>query len=267
MRALKLIRTVFAVVGTMAATAAGAYAGALLSPFHGAQPAGSAQAGAACGGSARVGYEVRYDAGRAGYVVSGVRLLGTAPSCAGDDAAVALGNADGELIDGGWAAGTVAAGETLLPLDAPVLAKDVGTLAVALSSAPAAPDDVPADPPPVKATAPPQTVTIANAPPCPHGTRIGRRVVGTSANDCLFGTAGPDVLAGLAGSDLLVGAAGNDRLEGGPGDDHLSGGAGNDKLYGGPGDDHLDGGPGQDVCVGGGGHDTYDSCEKIVRPL
>lgn len=87
---------------------------------------------------------------------------------------------------------------------------------------------------------------------------------GGSGNDTLYGDDGSDTLDGGAGNDSLMGGAGADVLSGGSGNDSLYGDAGSDTLDGGAGNDSLSGGAGADVFrLGiGSGQDTiynYDS--------
>ncbi|HEY3184544.1 MAG TPA: calcium-binding protein [Gaiellaceae bacterium] len=297
MRPIAVLKTLLAVAGTVAATAAGAYAGALFTPFHQqAAPATAlAPGGESCGdGSVRVGYDVAFESASGGYVVRGVTVADYSTGCSGKNVAVALGTPGGVPLAGGTATGRLDPRSTALALDAPVLAAAVGTLNVSISQV----DDAPADGG-GGSSGSGGTVTVAgttttttvptpsrgqgSAPPCARGTVIGARVMGSAGDDCLFGTAGPNVLVGGGGKDLLAGGAGNDRLLGGPGDDLLSGGTGNDRLEGGPGRDRLEGGagsdylvggpgndrlvggPGRDTCVALGGRDTFVSCERIRR--
>jgi Ca2+-binding RTX toxin-like protein len=300
MRPLAVLKTLLAVAGTVAATAAGAYAGALFTPFHQqAAPATAlAPGGESCGdGSVRVGYDVAFEAAGGGYVVRGVTVADYATGCSGKNVAIALGTTGGVPLAGGTATGRLGPSSTALALDAPVLAGDVGTLNVSISQVDQAPaggrggsggssgggGTVTVAGTTTTTTVPTPSAGQGSAPPCPRGTVIGARVMGSPGNDCLFGTAGPNVLVGGAGRDLLAGGAGNDRLlggrgddllsggpgndrlEGGPGRDRLEGGAGSDYLVGGPGDDRLVGGPGRDTCVALGGRDTFVSCERIRR--
>jgi Ca2+-binding RTX toxin-like protein len=297
MRLLTALKTVLAVAGTVAATAAGAHAGALFTPFHrqAAPLTALAPGDESCGdASVRVGYDVGFEAASGSYVVRGVTVADYANRCSGKDVAVALGTPGGVPLAGGTATAPLHAGSTDLSLDGPVPAASVGTLNVSIFQV----DETPASGSSgggVTVAVPGTTATTTvptpappvggqgNAPPCPRGTVIGARIMGTRANDCLFGTAGPNVLVGGAGRDLLAGGAGNDRLDGGTGDDTLNGGSGADRLDGGPGNDRLDGGtgddtliggpgndrlaggPGRDTCVSLGGRDTFVSCERIRK--
>ena len=74
MRTLGALKTVFAVAGTLAATAAGAYAGALSTPFGASSATSGADPAATCDGSVRVGYDVAYSGASGGYVVRGVHV-------------------------------------------------------------------------------------------------------------------------------------------------------------------------------------------------
>jgi Ca2+-binding RTX toxin-like protein len=301
MRPFAVLKTLLAVAGTVAATAAGAYAGALLTPFHQqAAPATAlAPGGESCGdGSVRVGYDVGFESASGGYVVRGVTVADYSSGCSGKNVAVALGTPGGVPLAGGTATGRLGPSSTALALDAPVLAGAVGTLNVSIFQV----DDAPAaggggsssgrggggGTVTVAGTTATTTVPTpaggqGNAPPCARGAVIGARVMGSPGDDCLFGTGGPNVLVGGDGKDLLAGGAGDDRLLGGPGDDLLSGGTGNDRLEGGPGRDRLEGGtgsdylvgghgndrlvggPGSDTCIALGGRDTFVSCERIRR--
>lgn len=266
MRTLAALKTVLAVAGTILATAAGAYAGALLTPF-GASSAGTsapANLAAVCDGSVRVGYDVAFSGALGGYVVQGVDVSDISAGCAGNDVVVALGTGGGVPLAGGVAAGRLGATGAQLALDAPVLAADVGTLNVAISSVDGPPSSggsggSGAGGPATTTGSTTTTVPTSgqgNAPPCGRGTLFGARVVGSDKNDCLYGTRGADVILGMDGNDLIVGAAGADRLLGGFGNDLISGGDGNDRAAGGPGIDRVDGGNGKDRLYGGSGNDT-----------
>jgi Ca2+-binding RTX toxin-like protein len=89
-------------------------------------------------------------------------------------------------------------------------------------------------------------------------------IVGTAGNDVLTGTPGNDVIAALDGNDTVVASGGDDVVCGGNGNDILKGGAGKDKLLGEAGKDTLKGGGGtKDVCKGGPGPDIARKCEKV----
>jgi Ca2+-binding RTX toxin-like protein len=265
MRTLGALKTVFAVAGTLAATAAGAYAGALLTPFGASSSgsSGSSNLGVVCDGSVRVGYDVAYSGGSGGYVVRGVSVADISPGCAGNDVVVALGTPGGVPLAGGVATGRLGSTGAQLALDAPVLASAVGTLNVAINSAPdtgggegGTSGGTVTTPGTTTTTTVPTPGGQGKAPPCGRGTLFGARVVGSEGNDCLYGTAGADVILGMGGNDLLAGAAGADRLLGGAGNDLISGGNGNDRAAGGPGVDRVDGGNGKDRLYGGIGNDT-----------
>jgi len=265
MRTLGALRTVFAVAGTLAVTAAGAYAGALLTPFGASSSgsSGSSNLAEVCDGSVRVGYDVAYGGSSGAYVVRGVSVSDVTPGCAGNDVVVALGTPGGIPLAGGVATGRLGSTGAQLALDAPVLASAVGTLNVAINSVPeSAPGGGGSSGGGGIVTTTTTTTTVptpggpGRAPPCGRGTLFGARVVGSEGNDCLYGTAGPDVIAGMGGNDLIAGAAGADRLIGGSGNDLISGGNGNDRAAGGPGVDRVDGGSGKDRLYGGIGNDT-----------
>jgi hypothetical protein len=135
MRPLAVLKTLAAVAGTLAATAAGAYAGALLTPFHrqAAPLTALAPGGDSCGdGSVRIGYDVGFDSASGGYVVRGVTVADYGTGCSGKDVAVALGTPGGVPLAGGTATCKLRSGSTALGLDAPVLASAVGTLNVSV---------------------------------------------------------------------------------------------------------------------------------------
>jgi Ca2+-binding RTX toxin-like protein len=262
MRMLGAFKTVFAVAGTLAATAAGGYAGALLTPFgaSSASSGGSSDPAEVCDGSVRVGYDVAFVGASGAYVVRGVNVSNVSAGCAGNDVVVALGTPAGVPLAGGVAAGRLGSSGAQLALDGPVLASAVGTLNVAINSAPEGSDGGFSGGGVVTTTTTTTTVSTPDgpgqAPPCGRGTLFGARVVGSEGNDCLYGTAGPDLILGMGGKDLIVGVAGADRLLGGLGNDLVSGGNGNDRAAGGPGVDRVDGGNGKDRLYGGIGNDT-----------
>src|SRR4051812_12266327 len=128
MRPLSALKTLLAVAGTVAATTAGAYAGALLTPFHQQAPGAALApaAGEACGdGGVRVGYDIAFDGGNGDYVVRGVTVADYPTGCSGDDVAVALGTPGGVPLAGGTATGRLQPGSTALALDGPVPAAAV----------------------------------------------------------------------------------------------------------------------------------------------
>src|SRR5215212_8208299 len=131
MRPLSALKPLLAVAGTVAATTAGAYAGALLTPFHEqtSAPVLAPAAGESCGdGGVRIGYDVAFDGGSGDYVVRGVTVADYPTGCSGDGIAVALGTSGGVPLAGGTAVGRLHPGSTALALDGPVAAAAVGTL-------------------------------------------------------------------------------------------------------------------------------------------
>src|SRR5215208_6785910 len=142
MRPISALKPLLAVAGTVAATTAGAYAGALLTPFHQEAPAAAFASATAesCGdGGVRVDYDVAFDGGSGDYVVRGVTVADYPTGCSGDDVAVALGTSGGVPLAGGTAIGRLHPGSTALALDGPVAAAAVGTLNVSIFQAVEAP--------------------------------------------------------------------------------------------------------------------------------